>query len=125
MEAKVAASKDRCENTSVNSVVLFRDLVAAIKLCVTTSLYALLDSKVAMNCSRVFNVVERVLTIIADALISFPITVGREDLTNIQGRSRDCKNKSQDRNDFLGEHFDVLWLDDFYSDFYSDFTLKN
>lgn len=107
LDANIATSEERREDTSIESVAFLLYVVAAVELCITTGLYALFDSKVAVDIARVFDPVARVLALVSDLLVTLSVTPYR---ASHQGRGRYCKGESQDSNELLGKHFEKLWV---------------
>lgn len=105
LNTNIATSKNSTEQTSVRSITHLLDLVAAVKLSITTSLNTLLNGVVTANLGLIRSAVAAVLTVVTNLLIASAVVTGGLNLVGDEGRCRDAESESEDGKD-VKEHDD-------------------
>lgn len=105
MNTNIATSKNSTEQTSVRSITHLLDLVAAVKLSITTSLDTLLNGVVTADLGLIRSAVTAVLTIVTNLLVASTIVTRGLNLGGDDRRCRDAESESEDGKD-VKEHDD-------------------
>lgn len=104
LETDIARSEEGPKETSACGVSLLLNFVAAVELCVTASLDALLNGIIALDSSLVGSTVSSILALITNVLVALPVITRGGNLSGGERRRRDSEGESQESDDCLGEH---------------------